>query len=205
LADLDSTLPLVNHLRSKNPYVEQFMAMTNTRDRYGALSIGMHWLMFLLLVAVFACMELRELYPKGSDPREALKSWHFTLGLTVFALVWLRLALRLFQLVPAITPQPVRWQALLAKLVHLALYAFMLGMPVLGWLILSGEGKPVPFYGLELPGLIAENEALAEDFEELHTTIGEIGYYLIGLHAVAALFHHYFLKDNTLRRMLPGG
>jgi cytochrome b561 len=181
------------------------MAMTNTRDRYGALSITMHWLMFLLLVAVFACMELREIYPKGSDPREALKSWHFTLGLTVFALVWLRLALRLFQLVPAITPQPVRWQALLAKLVHLALYAFMLGMPVLGWLILSGEGKPVPFYGLELPGLIAENEVLAEDIEEIHTTIGELGYYLIGLHAAAALFHHYFLKDNTLRRMLPGG
>ena len=181
------------------------MAMTNTRDRYGALSITMHWLMFLLLVAVFACMELREIYPKGSEPREALKSWHFTLGLTVFALVWLRLALRLSQAVPAITPQPARWQDILGKLVHLALYAFMLGMPVLGWLILSGEGKPVPFYGLELPGLIAENEVLAEDIEEIHTTIGEIGYYLIGLHAVAALFHHYFLKDNTLRRMLPGG
>jgi len=196
---------LVNHLRSKNTYVEHFMGMTNTQDRYGTLSIAMHWLMFLLLVAVFACMELRELYPKGSDTREALKSWHFTLGLTVFALVWLRLALRLFQVVPAILPQPVRWQALLAKLVHLALYAFMLGMPVLGWLILSGEGKPVPFYGLELPALIAENEALAEDIEEIHTTIGELGYYLIGLHAVAALFHHYFLKDNTLKRMLPGG
>jgi len=181
------------------------MDLTNTRDRYGAASIAMHWLMFLLLVAVFSCIELRELYPKGSDMRAALKSWHFTLGLTVFALVWLRLALRLSQAVPAITPQPARWQDILGKLVHLALYAFMIGMPLLGWLILSGEGKPVPFYGLELPGLIAENEALAEDFEELHKTIGEIGYYLIGLHTLAALFHHYFLKDNTLRRMLPGG
>ena len=181
------------------------MGMTNTRDRYGTLSIAMHWLMFLLLVAVYACMELREFYPKGSDPREALKSWHFTLGITVFGLVWLRLALRLFQAVPAITPQPARWQDILGKLVHLALYAFMIGMPVLGWLILSGEGKPVPFYGLELPGLIAENEALAESIEEIHTTIGELGYYLIGLHTLAALFHHYFLKDNTLKRMLPGG
>ena len=81
----------------------------------------------------------------------------------------------------------------------------MIGMPLLGWLILSGEGKPVPFYGLELPGLIAENEALAEDIEDIHKTIGEIGYYLIGLHTLAALFHHYFLKDNTLRRILPGG
>ena len=181
------------------------MSLTNTRDRYGALSITMHWLMFLLLVAVYACMELHEAYPKGSDMRIALKNWHFTLGITVFALVWLRLALRLSQVVPAIAPQPARWQDILGKLVHLALYAFMIGMPLLGWLILSGEGKPVPFYGLELPGLIAENEALAEDIEDIHKTIGEIGYYLIGLHTLAALFHHYFLKDNTLRRILPGG
>jgi cytochrome b561 len=161
----------------------------------------MHWLMFLLLVAVYACIELRELYPKGSDPREALKTWHFTFGLTVFALVWVRLALRLFQLTPAIEPPAPNWQNLLAKLVHFALYAMMIGLPVAGWLILSGEGKPIPF---GLPPLIAENKELAETVEELHTAVGEAGIFLIGLHTVAALYHHYFMRDNTLVRMLPG-
>ena len=74
------------------PRWRSVMGLTNTNDRYGSLSIAMHWLMFLLLIGVYACIELRELYPKGSDPREALKTWHFTLGLTVFVLVWLRLA-----------------------------------------------------------------------------------------------------------------
>lgn len=180
------------------------MGLTNTSARYGSLSIAMHWLMFLLLVAVYACIELREFYPKGSDPRNALKAWHFTLGLTVFALIWLRLALRLFQVTPVIDPTPASWQNILAKLVHLALYALMLGMPVVGWLILSGEGKPIPFYGIELPALMAENESLAETLEEAHELAGKTGYFLIGLHAVAALLHHYVQRDNTLTRMLPG-
>jgi cytochrome b561 len=180
------------------------MGLTNTPTRYGNASIAMHWLMFLLLIAVYACMELRELYPKGSDPRNAMKAWHFTLGLSVFALVWVRLALRLFQVTPAIHPPIPGWQNILSKIIHVALYVFMIGMPLAGWLILSGEGKPIPFYGINLPALIAENESLAETIEEIHTTAGTVGYYLIGLHTVAALYHHYFMRDNTLRRMLPG-
>ena len=63
------------------------MSWKNTNYRYGSLSIGLHWLMFLLMIAVYATIELREFYPKGSDPREALKVWHFMLGLSVLALV----------------------------------------------------------------------------------------------------------------------
>ena len=86
---------------------------------------------------------------------------------------------------------------------HLALYVFMIGMPIAGWLILSGEGKPVPFFGLELPALIAKNHDLAETIEHWHKEVGEWAYYLVGLHAVAALYHHYIVKDNTVLRMLP--
>jgi cytochrome b561 len=77
-------------------------------------------------------------------------------------------------------------------------------MPVAGWMILSAEGKPIPFWGLELPGLIAENKETGEFIEEIHELAGQAGYFLIGFHALAALFHHYFLRDNTLTRMLPG-
>ena len=79
----------------------------------------------------------------------------------------------------------------------------MIGMPLAGWLILSGEGQTIPFFGLELPPLIAADKALAKSIEELHETAGLVGYYLIGLHALAGLYHHYFVKDNTLKRMLP--
>jgi cytochrome b561 len=69
--------------------------------------------------------------------------------------------------------------------------------------LLSAAGKPIPFFGLDLPALISENKDLARTLKELHETCGTIGYFLIGLHAVAALFHHYIVRDNTLLRMLP--
>lgn len=176
----------------------------NTTDRYGVLSIGMHWLMLVLLVGVYACIELRELYPKGSDPREALKTWHFMLGLSVFALVLLRLALRYFAgPAPRIEPEPPNWQKYFATLMHVALYVFLVMMPLLGWLTLSAKGKAIPFFGLELPALIGADKALAEQIEGIHQTVGTIGYYLVGLHALVALFHHYVLRDDVLLRILP--
>lgn len=179
------------------------MAWKNTDNRYGSLSIGLHWVMLLLLAAVYACIELREFYPKGSALRDALKTWHFMLGLSVFVLVWIRLAARLIGSTPRIEPAPSPLQLMLAKIIHLALYAFMIGMPIAGWLILSAAGKPIPFFSLQLPALIGENKELAETIAEIHETIGSAGYYLIGLHAVAALFHHYIVRDNTLLRILP--
>jgi len=181
------------------------VSWNNTDTRYGSVSIGLHWLMFFLLIAVYSCIELRELYPKGSDPREAFKAWHFMLGLTVLGLVCLRLGFRLVQATPGIEPAPGNRQQLVAKIVQLLLYVLMIGMPLGGWLILSGEGKPIPFYGLELPPLMAENEDAAELIEDIHELVGKIGYFLIGLHTIAALFHHYIQKDNTLVRILPGG
>jgi cytochrome b561 len=101
------------------------------------------------------------------------------------------------------SPQVPRWQRQLAGLMHALLYVFLVVMPVLGWLTLSASGKVIPFFGLELPPLIAPDKAFASSVKEIHETIGTIGYYLIGLHAAAALYHHYFVRDDTLRRMLP--
>jgi cytochrome b561 len=179
------------------------MICNNTAKRYSALSIGLHWLMLLLFIAVYATINLRELYPKGSDPCDALKVWHFMLGLSVFALLSLRLYARLSAPAPQITPQLVAWQLMVAKAMHIALYALMLVMPVLGWLVLSAAGKPIPFFGLELPALLAKNKAFASTLKEIHVFIGTTGYYLIALHALAALYHHYIKRDNTLKRMLP--
>ncbi|HET8710193.1 MAG TPA: cytochrome b [Spongiibacteraceae bacterium] len=175
----------------------------STATKFSALSIGLHWLMLLLLAAVYATMELRGIFPKGSAPRDAMKMWHYMLGLTVFGLVWVRLIARLIYATPPIQPTPPKWQTYLASMTHAALYALMIAMPLLGWTILSAEGKPIPFFGLQLPALVAESKVLAEQIMEIHETIGTVGYFLIGLHAAAALFHHYVARDNTLQRMSP--
>jgi len=177
------------------------MTFKKMADRYHLSSVALHWLMLVLFIGVYASINLRELFDKGTAPREALKSLHFMLGLLMFALVWLRLAMRIKHPAPGITPTPPAWQEAAAKVAHLALYALMIGMPLLGWLLLSAAGKPIPFFGLELPALIGPDKALAGQLKEAHEFIGDVGYFLIGAHAVAALFHHYIKRDNTLLRM----
>ena len=179
------------------------MNMKNSTIRYGSISISIHWFMLLLFIAVYASINLHEQYPKGSDLRQALMTWHFMLGLLVFVFVWLRLAVRFSGPTPLIRPALPRSQEISSKLLHLALYMLMIGMPITGWLLLSAAGKPIPFFGLQLPALIGENKDLANQIKEVHEFVGTTGYYLIGLHAVAAFYHHYVKRDNTLTRMLP--
>ena len=179
------------------------MSWRNSPTRYGSASIALHWVMLLLIAAVYACIELRGIFPKGSGMREGLKTWHFMLGLSVLVLVLIRVALRLTDTVPRIEPEPPKWQDQLAKLMHLALYALMIGMPILGWFVLSAQGKAITFFGLQLPSLVGQSKSIAGWSKELHEAGGTIGYLLIGLHAAAAVVHHHIIGDNTLRRMLP--
>ena len=175
----------------------------NPPERYGSLQITLHWVMLLLLVAVYACIELRGFFPKGSDLREALKTWHFMLGLSVLILATVRVLVHLFGPRPRIHPVPPHWQVIAGKLVHLALYVFMVVMPIIGWLLLSSEAKIIPFFGLQLPPLIDADTNLAKQIQEIHETVGTLGYALIGVHAAAALAHHYVQRDDTLLRLLP--
>jgi len=173
----------------------------STVSRYSPIIIGLHWFMFVLLIAVFATIEMRSLFPRGSDPRDLVKALHFMLGIAVLLLVVIRLGVRLSSPTPAIVPAPRSIENLLAKIMHIALYVFMIFMPIAGWIILSAEGHGVPFFGLELPSLVGKNDELAEQVEDIHKLVGEIGYYLIGLHVLAGLFHHYIKRDNTLTRI----
>lgn len=179
------------------------MNWRNSVDRYGTLSISLHWLMLALIAAVYALMELREFFPRGSDPREAMKAWHFMLGLSVLVLALLRVAAQAFGQHPRISPEPPPWIQLTARFMHLGLYLLMVALPILGWLALSADAKPILFFGLQLPALVDPSSARAELFEDLHELGGTTGYFLIGLHAAAALFHHFRVRDDTLRRMLP--
>ena len=177
--------------------------MKTEGKHYHPLQIGVHWLTLLLLIAVYALIELRDIYPKGSAGHELMKTWHFMLGMAVLAVVLVRLPLRLMLQAPPITPAPPAWQEQLAHAMHWALYGFLIVMPLLGWLTLSAKGQPIPFFGLELPALMGPDRATAKNLEGIHELIGNLGFFLIGLHAAAALWHHYFMRDDTLERMLP--
>jgi superoxide oxidase len=176
---------------------------TSSGQQYAPLTIRLHWLMFALFIGVFASIEMRVLFAKGTEIREAFKTVHFMLGLLVLALGLLRVVVRLRYRAPPIVPALGVWQRRAALLMHGLLYAWLLCMPVAGWLLLSAEGKPIPFFGLELLPLIGKDKATASLIKHWHETAGQAGYWLIGAHAIVALLHHFVKHDNTLVRMLP--
>ena len=180
------------------------MGWKNTRSAYGTLPIALHWLTLLLLAAVYASMEFKSIFAKGSPGREMMAVWHHSLGLSVFLLTWVRLLVRLAGAQPTPAPGLPRWQAVLAKATHALLYALLIGLPLLGWLTLGARGAPAVFFGAELPALIAENAGRAKWLKNLHETGASVGYLLIAIHAGAAIYHHVVQRDGSLRRMLPG-
>jgi cytochrome b561 len=177
--------------------------LRNSEANYGAPARLLHWGAALLVIVAIAAVELHGSFPKGSDLRNALMSTHFQLGLLVLALMLPRLAVVLSDKAPPIRPAPPRWQDGASKLMHAALYASMLALPVLGvWMQQAGD-HAVALLGMQLPTLVTVDKALAKQLKEVHETIGNVLIGLVVLHAAAAFWHHFKQRDNTLLRMLP--
>lgn len=178
------------------------MPLTNTEQRWGLLAQLFHWGMFLLILGAWFAVETREEFPKGTAERSQWMSLHMALGLSIFFLVWVRLAARFAQVTPTGTGPAL--QQKLATLVHLGLYLLMILMPVTGLIAAQLTGKPVSWFGvIDIPMFFSENEELGESMEELHESGWTAMMVLVGLHAAAAFYHQFVSKDGTLRRMLP--
>ena len=160
--------------------------------------------MALLIVIAYVLIEQRGLFSRGSVERAAMVQGHFWTGLTIFVLALWRLAIRRRDGAPPVTPRLDRWNSLAATSLHVALYLFFIVQPMLGLATAWSDGKAVllPFTNIALPALLAENKDLAHTLEDLHGTIGDVFYWVIGIHVLAALWHHMVRKDDTLKRML---
>ena len=171
--------------------------------RYAPVLRRLHWLMAVLVAVGYLLIEQRGIFPRGSAGRFAMFQGHYWVGISIFLLALWRLLARRKHGAPSITPALPAWQGLLSKLLHVALYAFFIVMPLLGLATAWTDGKElfIPFTQVAIPPLLAENEALAHQLEDLHGEIGEIFYWVIGLHIVAALYHHFVRKDDTITRM----
>ncbi len=173
-------------------------------SRYVASARWMHWIVFGLVLLAYICINLFEAFPKGSIPRGNVLAAHYTAGVAVLLLVLPRLLVRLRNGRPPIAPPPPRWIEWVGNITHVALYLFLLIQPILGIITLQIGGKPVTLFGVTLlPSFVSlPDRALSHRFEDIHGTIGTVFYYVIGLHIVAAFWHHFGRRDNTLTRML---
>jgi cytochrome b561 len=90
----------------------------------------------------------------------------------------------------------------MAKAMHWLLYALLLISPIFGMLYFQYGGKELHFFGWVWPQLVTPNPEMKKTVEGIHEFLGNSLYFLIGIHALAGLWQHYVLKDDTLRRML---
>ncbi|NUU66474.1 cytochrome b561 [Enterobacteriaceae bacterium BIT-l23] len=171
------------------------------QGKFSSLQIGLHWLVLLLIAIAYCAMEFRGLAPR--EYRPVFKAFHFASGLMVLILMVARLVLRATRPTPPIVPKPAAWATGLAHLGHSALYLIFLALPVLGFLVMYDKGEAWSVLGIPMPHAADLNEDRRQSLKDLHELIANIGYFVIALHAAAALFHHYIWRDNTLLRMMP--
>lgn len=178
------------------------MAFPGTVRRYDGLAIFFHWAVFLLIAAAYAAIELKGFAGKGTPARSLAMAAHEWAGVLVLVLAVPRVLWRLVRGAPEAEPGP-RWMQRAGAAMHWVLYLFIVTQPVLGLLTLNAGGHvlTMPGLGIEIPALVGPDQALKNQLKEIHETLGTAFYLVIGLHAMATLFHHYMLGDNTLRRM----
>lgn len=179
------------------------MPIKNAADRWGFISIGIHWLTVVLVLSLaFVGLLMDEL--SNSPTKVQVYALHKSFGLTVLGLTVLRLLWRLFAGVPQPVPGTPRWQVLAASLSHGALYVVLLAMPLSGWLYNSASGFPLKWFGLfSLPKLSGYDPDVKHFAHDMHETLFLVLAAIVTVHALAALKHHYFDRDRTLARMLP--
>lgn len=168
---------------------------------YTRTAVFLHWLVALLIACGFTLGTY--MVDLHISPRKLrLYSYHKWIGITVLALVLIRLVWRLTHRPPPAVPMP-RWQLRTAQATHYLLYALMIATPVCGWLYSSASGYPVVYLKLwQLPDLVHKNRDLAKVLVEIHGFLGWSIFWVVLLHMAAALKHHFIDRDDTLRRML---
>ena len=168
---------------------------------YTQTAKGLHWLMAVVIIGLLALGIYMSNLPLSPIKLE-LYAWHKWFGVTVFLLVWIRLAWRIMHPPPA---PPEGLSTLLVRLAHIghfALYAFMIVIPLSGWLMSSAKGFQTVWFGVvPLPDLIDKNRELGDALQLLHKVLNVLFMLTIAGHAAAALWHHVWRKDETLRRM----
>ena len=180
--------------------LEQATAALGTPARYDGFSILLHWITAVLVVSLWTLGQCIDFFPKGA-PRIDARSTHFLLGATLAVVLIIRLAWR----AGAGRSLPLAdrgWMGIAAKAVHYGLYLLLAATVVLG-IFNAWQRGDVVFNLFTIPKLVPGDVALKKTLENLHADFADTVLIVAGLHAAAALVHHYLLRNPVLRRMLP--
>jgi cytochrome b561 len=177
----------------------------STTLRYDRVAITLHWLIALGVLAQIALGWWMIDIPK--QPVGVRVYWfnlHKSIGLTLAALIVVRVVWRVTHRPPALPDSVPRWQVRAAGISHGLLYVCMIAMPIAGYLGSTFSGYPIKYFGLTVPGWGWKDDALKDFFSAVHYSTAWSFMVLIGLHVAAAIKHLLVDRDRVFARMLPG-
>ena len=171
-------------------------------DRYGNMAIFYHWVMAVLVVVVGVLGLLHDSWPHATQAK-----WidiHALTGLAVWILLMLRFAWRLTHRPPDLPPDVGEFSQRASYPVHLLMYLLLFVIPVFGIITFIWHGRVFDFGLFRIDPHVARNRAVFHPTEDIHGYLAYALFALIGLHVLAALWHHFVRHDRVLRRMWPG-
>jgi cytochrome b561 len=179
-------------------------AFMNSKTKYGILPQTIHWLTAIFVIAGWLLGTFLDDFPRKMHGSVLVV--HMTLGQCVIALLVLRLAWRIVDPPPSFEKTRFgRLQERAATLVHFILYALLVAVPAAGIVVQLMRGHALPIFGLwDIASPWPADRAAARTALRIHEYLANTLLALAGLHAAAALVHHWVLGDRTLVRMLPG-
>jgi cytochrome b561 len=180
------------------------MQLSNSKFGYGALPQALHWLTAICVIVAWLLGQFHDSFPKG-PPRGAALTAHIALGECVMVFLVARLVWRMADPPPPL--EPTRFGRLLeiaSRVSHYALYLLLVAVPVLGVVVQLKRGNALPIFGAwSFASPWPTDRATARSVLEVHELLANALLILAGIHAAAALVHHYVFRDRTLTRMLP--
>ncbi len=180
------------------------MPTKNTEKEFGTISKTLHWLVLAIVIVLIAIASKSGDLPRGPEKLELILL-HASFGLLLLSVLTARLIWRWLNVIPARMPHIPTWQHVLSRTVHYGLYALLFAQALSGMARFATAGFKVPFFGLfEVAFPMEENEAMNEFMGSLHELFPILLLVFLSVHVLAALYHHFRLKDDTLRRMTIG-
>ena len=181
------------------------------RQRYTRVAVALHWVMALIIIGNLAGGLLLDTVRASSDPEakalaRTVIGIHKALGISVLALILVRIGWRLGHSPPPLPAHMTRWERRLSGVVHFGFYALMLALPLTGWAMNSARVNPgaVSMFGLFDVAPLPVPGAFRGVFGQGHELLGWVMVAMLALHVLAVVKHQVLDRDDLIGRMLPG-
>ena len=174
--------------------------LKNNLSSYGSVAKFFHWIMALLMISMLTAGFLMTSIP-ASKLKWSIYNIHKATGVMIFAFALTRLTWRVININP-MNVTMANWQKIISNITHYLLYLLMFSMTISGLVMSLFGGYTISMFGLCNIPASEKNPNLASFFHDFHGIAGLVLLALVTLHICAALYHHLWLKDDVLKRML---